>query len=489
MPIPALKAKKQATTRLLEACLVLAMILSSGQVARADNIYAGCDYVNDTEAFGGVGGAFGCGDESAVTLDQNRTLYGIEGNVRTLPTGNMYYRDTQQNISCTYYNASTTLGYYTFVFPTPIPFLTSETMVVQFYSDSSCTQSSQMTTYYTNNTQFTHKIWYWSDEFEYFDITTTRINSVEPFGGTTISSTTPLILGATGWVNEPDVIAYNDDPFYVDIKWSFVRFGSSCMSVICAFDSAGGGALRTVRLGQPYFLTAGSDYGQAFSEATTTNIFLPDGKYTMTTSLVRPTSILGITSLFGIGFGEATLTQRQSEFIVGTSTSLDDILAGLKDFQFTATTTAQALASCNPLSFGLVDCLNVLFVPSVQDMTSLWDYVRDSLFSRAPWGYGTRLITILTNNASSTMSTDLPTFTVQFPIGSPLYDSPITFNMQEILMTGSTTIATLVDPITGKTMREIVEPFILLFIAISALIIVFHDLMGMGRHKNNYDNN
>jgi hypothetical protein len=102
------------------------------------------------------------------------------------------------------------------------------------------------------------------------------------------------------------------------------------------------------------------------------------------------------------------------------------------------------------------------------------------------------MVLILTDKATTTASTVLPTWVITFPEiqdntgGSPLSGTTMTFDMQEMLDTGSTTLNGIIDPNSGKSMRDIVEPYILLFIAISALIIMFHDIMGMGIHAKSY---
>jgi hypothetical protein len=178
-----------------------------------------------------------------------------------------------------------------------------------------------------------------------------------------------------------------------------------------------------------------------------------------------------------------TVTAQQTELFNLTQASAGGVSI------MTSTTTAVSLSSCNPFSLNLGLCLAVLFFPTQSDMTNLLQFAHDNFLNRAPWGYATRMVSILTNNATTTANTALPTWVVTFPsiqgaTGSPLAGSSISFNMQNMLDTGSTTLNGIVDPISGKNMRQIIEPYILLFIAISALIIVFHDIMGMGKITN-----
>jgi len=96
-----------------------------------------------------------------------------------------------------------------------------------------------------------------------------------------------------------------------------------------------------------------------------------------------------------------------------------------------------------------------------------------------PWGYVTRAVNILT---SSSTPIDLPSISVAIPI-SAVASTTLTFNETDMLNGGATILNNATDPVSGKNLRQVVEPFIQGFIALSVVIIIFFDVMAMGRVK------
>jgi hypothetical protein len=330
--------------------------------------------------------------------------------------------------------------------------------------------------------------------------TDTRFDYVEPYNGETeVSSTSPVILQAGGYINKmytgdlDNNAVDNANKNGIQVKWNVYSNvqPNNCIDVICAVGGGIGGTNYYSGTGFLVFPTYG------FNVSTTTTDNLATGYYTLTTSIIRPSTFFGLTGFLGMGFGQDTLLATTTYFQVGTPTAGQTALNNLYNATksgvagLTATSSASSLASCSPFSLDLGTCLAVLFLPSQKDMQDLIQFAHDNFLNRAPWGYATRMVLILTNNATTTASTSLPTWTITFPLiqgklGSPLSGNTLSFDMQEMLDNGSSTLNGIVDPISGKTLKEITEPYILLFIAISALIIVFHDIMGMGIHTNKY---
>ena len=325
----------------------------------------------------------------------------------------------------------------------------------------------------------------------------TRIDSTDPAEGDNVSTTTPIYLGAIGYINiiygDLSNVDHNEG---IQVKWNVYSQAqtNNCIDVLCTVGGAGGVA------GVNYYSGTGFSAfsSQDFSVSALMSDNLATGYYTLTTSIIRPNNFYGITNIFGIGFGEETLVSTSTQFTAGIpnagQTALNNIYNATKAgvAQLTATSSAVSLASCNLFTFDIGTCLAVLFFPTDSEIQSLMQFTQSSILSRAPWGYITRMVSILKNTATTTASTALPTWVVTFPSiqgasGSPLSGSTITFDMQNMLDTGSSTLNSITDPISGKTVRQIVEPYILLFIAISALIIVFHDVMGMGNHQKYAD--
>jgi hypothetical protein len=329
----------------------------------------------------------------------------------------------------------------------------------------------------------------------YASSTITRIDLVSPYDNQPyVSSTSPITLEASGYINKSLSDLENvDNKDGLRIKWNVYSNvqENNCIDVICAIGGGIGGINYYSDTGYGTFPS------QWFNVSTSTGRNLKTGFYTLTTSIIIPTKWFGFTNIFGISFGYDVIIKKITHFSVGIPNAgqiaMNELYGAVQAGQniLSATSSEASLSSCSPFSFNLGICLAVLFFPSTQDLQNLMQYAHDNFLTRAPWGYATRMVAILTNTASSTSSSNLPTWVVTFPSiqgvsGSPLAGHTLTFDMQEMLDNGSTTINGIIDPISGKTMRQIIEPWILLFIGISALIIVFHDIMGMGKHTNKY---
>lgn len=362
---------------------------------------------------------------------------------------------------------------------------------VAFYTGS---YGNGTTVYYDDLTMYTIN----APEESPYENVSTRITSVSPYDGQPVSTTSPITLEASGYVSSSvSDLTDVDNTDGLQVKWLLYSISNPNCLPETVFPSLTAGVC-----GISEVYTSGTGYGvfgsQWFNVSTSTGVNLETGYYTLKTSIIMPNEIFGFTNLFGIiDFGINEIVSTTTSFYAGSPTSaqtaLNDLFNASRNgiLGLTATSSEVSLSSCNPFSLDLGMCLGVLFLPSLADMQNLLQFAHDNFLNRAPWGYATRMVSILTNNATTTASTALPTWVVTFPSiqgtsGSPLAGTIITFDMQDMLDTGSTTLNGIIDPVSGKTMREIIEPYILLFIAISALIIVFHDIMGMGKHTNNY---
>jgi len=119
-----------------------------------------------------------------------------------------------------------------------------------------------------------------------------------------------------------------------------------------------------------------------------------------------------------------------------------------------------------------------LVQPSDAELADDVNTVKTKILAKAPWGYVYRFVSIL--SASSKVA--LPTFNVDIADNTAA-SGTLAFDPGDMLSGGGTLLSGITDPHSGKNMRQIIEPFIQLFIAISVLIIIFHDLMAMGHHQ------
>jgi len=340
----------------------------------------------------------------------------------------------------------------------------------------------------------------------YFDIynssgssigqTTTRIDQVSPYHNQTLASTTPLTIEANGYINPDDAIEGLGIESPVKIKWNIWSKSRYLLSNECYvfFNCAptAGSAVNSSTGLEIFSDTSSTSWGsQIFNISSSTTQYLEPGWYTLTTAIVKPITILGVSTLpFNSNpavFGYRTYAATTTSFLVDQANSYDlqlnDTLGQTPGQNpLYASTTAEILSrynDCNPLAFSLSGCLAILFVPNFIQIANTLDTLKTGVGATIPWGYVTRAYVIMTNNATTTLPTididfsEAPTAEAGIAIGGHLTLDPWTNLM------GSTSIlGTATSTQTGNTFREIVEPGWNTFIVLSFLFLVFNDLVG-----------
>jgi hypothetical protein len=182
------------------------------------------------------------------------------------------------------------------------------------------------------------------------------------------------------------------------------------------------------------------------------------------------------------------------QFIVCGSDCAGTFIGGLSQNGFselnsifgssTATTTASA-ANCNFTSwntFSLPKCGAYLFVPGGDYLNVTLKGLKDGVLTRVPWGYFTRVVNIFNSTATSS----LPTFTAHIQVGPGDSSTPpqetLTFDPGDMIAGGGTLLNSISDPINGKSVKDVFEPFVQLSIALSVLFTIIADLTGSHRH-------
>lgn len=291
----------------------------------------------------------------------------------------------------------------------------------------------------------------------------THIVSVSPLGNSTIATSTSASVGAHVYINGSDYA----DGDHVQIK--FVRQSSSQAAV------ASPNLLFTVF---DFVATTSGD-----SYFSTTTPLLDVGRYSMTTTLYAPNGIIGSAlNWFGGFYGDSTLGDAT---LIATSTSF--VVSQLSDYDVFVASTTQAitnylasstvsLASCTSFSgFNLGDCMNLIFVPQSAPITQLFTNFRDGFLTYAPWGYVTRLVTIFTGGAI----TSLPVISYQAGSSSPLvlhnagiltidFFSPVYW---------SEVTAIRADDGSNKDVWDIIDPYFTMIVAFSVLFVILEDLL------------
>lgn len=315
--------------------------------------------------------------------------------------------------------------------------------------------------------------------------TQTRIDYTSPPSGSNVSSTTPITLLAGGYVEPEVAILTGTNTSKLQIRWNVYSNTQSnnCIDVICIVGGAGGVA--------GYNFYSGVDAldfeGQLFNVASTTGDYIPlTGYYTLTTSIIVPNTYWGLSDFFGIGFGDQVIVSTTTQFTVGTpsagQTALNNIhLSGQRAAEaLSATSSEVSLAGCSPLTFDISSCMASLFFPSTSQLSSLFEGLKNGLFSAMPWGYITRFMVIASGNATTT----LPSLVFHFADAPPPLDtitSGATLDLTPwpYLLGTTSMLSRATSTATGQTFRQIVEPGWNMFVYLCFFMLVVHEILGI----------
>lgn len=116
-------------------------------------------------------------------------------------------------------------------------------------------------------------------------------------------------------------------------------------------------------------------------------------------------------------------------------------------------------------------CLGALLVPTQDQITTTIATFRKGISTKFPIGYLTRFFDILNSNGT----TSLPTFTAQIML-SPTATTSLVFDMGDTVIGAGTLLNSIKDPIHNKGFREVLEPFVVLMLALMLLFRILGDL-------------
>lgn len=323
--------------------------------------------------------------------------------------------------------------------------------------------------------------------------TQTIISATVPVSGSTSATSTTFTIGASGYVNAADYasglvlrmeISYNYATGYnpstgspliqppgCPNNWAQSLaniLGQSSPAIFCQWPRNGPTAAK-----EDFPISAAG----TFSVSTSTPI-LNTGRYAMTYSLIKP-----LFSFLGVNVGETTLTATTTNFIAVQKSYYDTAQDQVNDIIgiVNATSSAAVLAKCNPVggSFDIGVCAYGLIVPNSSDMETLWNNFQTFVLAKFPWGYATRMVQIL-NTATSSAPGPI---VFNFPSTTFLAGSSWTIDPFGSLAEGAAITGAWTNPDTGDNLRTITEPFMRFFLALSIVIIIFHDIMAMGHSR------
>lgn len=228
---------------------------------------------------------------------------------------------------------------------------------------------------------------------------------------------------------------------------------------------------------QVLFAGQATTSGDFYYTATTT---LPDGNYRAQASIKR--TLIGT---FINPFSHINDTQNH-QFVVNQGTYIGNLNQnGFNEFNSilgstTATSTAASSINCNPLTFAINQCLAFLFIPGGPQLDNSIQSFQDGVATRWPWGYFYRVYSIFANPATNT----LPSFTTDIVIGPPgnLATTSLTYDPGDMIAGAGSLLETVHDNQHGKSFREVMEPFVLLVVALMVVFTIFSDITGSHKH-------
>jgi len=175
-------------------------------------------------------------------------------------------------------------------------------------------------------------------------------------------------------------------------------------------------------------------------EATTT--IDREGVYLYSVQIRTPSVINNILGWFNLNnvYDPGLVAEKSGQFIVGQRTTLDQYIYDM------ASTTSALISdpgtfsdvsdNCNPISgFSALGCITALLVPNQTQISSAVDTLKSSILTKAPVGYVTRVISIMTDSAT----TSLPDLNYTFGNG-PLEGQEFHFEPNTLLASADTII-------------------------------------------------
>jgi len=307
-----------------------------------------------------------------------------------------------------------------------------------------------------------------------FEINTgqTRIIQVVPHTTdplTIVSSSTPVTISASVYVNEADYVEgmkVRQTIFIKNPKAGSLIAGGA----ITAVDQT----LGTLVFEYPIENALSSDFS-------TTTTFSTIGLRTMKTELLKPQ--FNFFSIFGVNPNTSAVLTRFDEFLVATTTLGDVLNSNLInsiDQLGIATSTVQSVSTCNLLSgFSLTDCLVALFIPSSEDFVNLFSALQDEFLTRIPVGYVTRTVVILSGHATST----LPSLVLHLPAGSPLAGTTTIFAVDPAITTATGLLTDEYKSDSGSNLWDLITPLFTLLMYIILAMLILNEVTGIHHKK------
>jgi len=305
------------------------------------------------------------------------------------------------------------------------------------------------------------------EEFQTF-VETTRIIDVDPTDGETTATSTSFLLASNIFINEND---YNEDMF---LRFRFIRQDNLQVAV------ANTEVLYTI-IDVPI-------ENDSYSYLSATSSVLEAGEYLYTVEIRNPSilnQILGWWNLSNL-YDPGLIAQSKTSFIVVQRTILDQYI-----FDMASTTTAllgnpgifeDIGDNCNPISgFDALACITALFIPNNTQIETAMNTAKSYVLTKAPVGYATRVVEIMTGGATST----LPTISYTFGTGTALEGEEMHFDFNDTLASANTILTDTLVSNQAEPMN-VWEVFMQVWNIIvygGLLLLIVSEVIGLNQHK------
>lgn len=211
--------------------------------------------------------------------------------------------------------------------------------------------------------------------------TGTRIIENIPAPNTTHATSSPILLGASGNVDESDFESG------MTLSVSVIKNVNQTAQAVaesvnpCLIGITGFCLLEATDLLDFDYEEEIATYG-AFSISRYRN-FTEEGRYTITSKINKP-----LVNFLGVSFGEITLDTQQSSFVVGTTTSYDNFVDETTTFFQDSLQNFNSGTTCNVVSgdFNFGTCLLALFIPN-SSMFQAYAQIPQIVAGKFPFSY------------------------------------------------------------------------------------------------------
>lgn len=306
------------------------------------------------------------------------------------------------------------------------------------------------------------------NDIPYF-VVPTKIIAVTPPSGTTIATSTTATVGAKVSINSKELI----DALVANNGNWFVQMTITPSSVVTGIPTAAGSfdAAFGTKIFKFPITTSGT------INFSTTTAFTSFGSYNVTTQIIRPSPYNDFLTWWG--FGSATvLDATTTSFTVSTSTAFQQTVQNAIQ-NIVNHVTADVPNSCKDLSLSqwisnMGDCINLIFIPSSDDMSRVMADLNAGVFAYAPFGYVTRVVNILNGQATSTF----PMISASIPNPSnPSTMMTYTFDQNEAFAGAADVLENLTIPQDPSiNARAAMDLIVKTIIALSVISYIFYDL-------------